>query len=196
MIYTKFDLAKYEEIEERDERQQYRNDVLEEVAMVADLTVHRCQSRRDGFIPVAVGFDNYAEAEALSGQVGGEVVTIVRRDGDRYWQYQGIVTSAIDTDAYYENDPDILIWGGGNGSRFWRDVMAHLDEGSPETPAELIEFLREIEEVYNIIEDADDDEIVITDVSYNYRGTLPRKAMSFDDDTKHWLVGVAPKQER
>jgi len=131
-----------------------------------------------------VGFDNFEDAQNLADKYNLKVESFTKKDGWDLWQrsnnwmYEPYKLNVDQDfgDNYNEVDADVIIDA-------IKDNIDNLEY------KDVPDFLREQASILEEIENAEDDEVVVTYMG-EYYNTLPRESMSFYHDTRHYVIGL------
>lgn len=131
-----------------------------------------------------VGFENFEDAQALADKYNLDVQSFEKRDGWQLWSRNNrtmFEAYKLDVwrdfgDNYNEVDADVIIDS-------IKDNIDNLEY------KDVADYLREQANILEEIENAEEDEVVVTYMG-EYYDTLPRESMSFYHDTRHYIIGL------
>lgn len=165
---------------------------LEEIAYEQGLDLITTTSEVTGYPSnlryAIIGFDTYEQAEELAKEYDLSIEIFTKRDGWKFWYRTGheawepFQRSAEDYgDDYHQYTKADL------EDFYENEVQPFVEEYDDFTS--LRDFLDNMEDVKERIEDAEDDEIVITCGS-DYRETIKATTMAYEYDTHHYAIGL------
>ena len=135
-----------------------------------------------------IGFDTFQEADKLAKENGLSIEIFTKRDGWSLWYRTG--NHAL---APFERSADEY---GDNYRGFSNEDLEDFYENEVlpfvsdfNDFASLRSFLDNKEKIHDKIEEADDDELVITSEG-NYYETIKKTTMEYEYDTRHFAIGL------
>lgn len=140
---------------------------------------------------ILAAFYDFAEAEEIASRYNLRLGLFTRKDGQDTWRYLNDAFEPMTiTEENYTDD-----------YRIYRpsqkdDMLDELRDwiNDVDTFEEAMAIMEQQAEIYKALEDAKDDEIVLT-VNGNYSETMKRECMEFHFDTKHWLIALYSEDE-
>lgn len=141
---------------------------------------------------VMIGFENIDEANDFVRKNGGEIVQIFRRDGAHIWRNAGRIAGPYHLDADdYGDDYMTYI----DAEEWWKEERQSFDVREYGCPAQAIEALQKMEEIYDAIWDLEDNQqLLIHKPSMRYE-TIAIETMSFREDVYTYYIGVSVVEE-
>lgn len=169
-----------------------KNVTIQDIAEIENLELFETTSERNGYprnLKHALkGFETFEQAQEIADKYDLEIQTFKKKDGWGLWYRTG-------GKAYeaFENGAEDY---GDNYQEFSKmEEVDFIDQ-------EIIPFIEDIEsleriedilkikkEIWEEIQDLDDDEIVITHLGC-YWETIKQKSMYFYHDTNHYTIGL------
>lgn len=136
-----------------------------------------------------VDFESYEQAEELANEFGLQIETFEKRDGWNLWYRTGNCAYEPFTNSGSDYGDNYGDWSNGISEEqfFESEVKFALD--SFDNFDDIQNFINEKKELFEEIEKADDDEIVIT-YEGRYYETIKEKSMRFYHDTRHYAIGL------
>lgn len=134
-----------------------------------------------------IGFDTFEDAEALAEEHGLTIMQLHKRDGWQLWYRRGETYEAMEiTSGDYGDDYSELLQM--DAEDFYsEEVEPMLDNFA--TLAELRTFIEEKEELWEEVENLEEDEVIIT-YEGRYYETIKQKTMSWSFDTHNYEIGL------
>lgn len=137
-----------------------------------------------------IGFDTFEEADKLAKENGLSIEIFTKRDGWNLWYRTG--NKACEP---FERSAD-----GDNASEFSNEDLEGFYENEVQPSvsdfedfASLRSFLDNKEKIYDEIEEAEDDELVIT-LDGVYYDTIKKTTMEYEYDTHHYAIGLIDRK--
>lgn len=135
---------------------------------------------------VIVGFENFAQAEEFAKEIGGELIMLHRRDGQQLWSRRDAwISGPIDPRDYL--DDEVYIYEHMSEDE-WMDECRYLLE-NVESIGQLKNLVKAMEEIWDEIDTAGEDEIVVTR-HFQHVATLSKELMEFSWDSHNYVIGV------
>lgn len=136
-----------------------------------------------------IGFNTFAEADAVAQEHGLRITTFFKRDG---WQLY-----LRDSDTRY-SPMNITSSDYGYGYKHFSNNISQEDFLEEEVLPSLVattfgdiqNIVQRYEELFDKIVEAEDDELVIADTFGEYVETIKKELMSWSYDSKTWVIGV------
>lgn len=186
--------------EQIDELKDYLNEnygylpaiALSDIAEENGLELIDTTSARNGYPQdlknAIIGFDSFEQAEKLAKENGMSIEAFKKRDGWDLWYRTGCKMGT----PFLRTADDF----GDDYRGYSKDDLEdfYLNEVQPmvsdfEDFDSLRCFLDKMQEIYHAIEDADDDELVITYEGHYYE-TIKKAVMEYTLDTHHYAIGL------
>lgn len=135
-----------------------------------------------------IGFDTFEEADKLAKEKGLSIEIFTKRDGWNLWYRTGDKAWEPFERSAEEYGDDKREFSEGDLEGFYENevqpfVLDFADFAS------LRSFLDNKEKIYDEIEEAEDDELVIT-LDGNYYETIKKTTMEYEYDTHHYAIGL------
>lgn len=166
---------------------------LREIAEKEDLDWIETTTSRTGYpknLKIAlVGFSDFAHAQEVADKYDLDVESFSRRDGWSLWTrggYKMYEPYHITSETYGDN---YRILGKMSEEVFMEEEVLPVIESSNFLFEQLEDFLQEKKEIWEEIENMEDDEIVVTSYGTYYE-TVKERTLSFYHDTRFFLIGV------
>lgn len=137
-----------------------------------------------------IGFSDFEEAEEFAAKVEGEIVMLHKRDGWQFWEGQGKEIEPIQVykkdfgDDFNKYFPTIT------ESEFAEWTASFLSENYAESLEDMKKYLDERIELWEKIQDLEDDEFLVAENDTVVFDTYKCEAMHFYYDTHHYEIGV------
>lgn len=135
-----------------------------------------------------VGFDNFDQATEIAEKYGLKIESFVRKDGWNLWfrsnnsMFAPYQNSAEDFGDNYD------AFGKIDESEFFEiEIKPSIDNFEDFDTIET--FLKDKKEIWEEIQNMEDNEIVITHYG-EYYDTILRESMSFSHDTRNYIIGL------
>lgn len=176
---------------------------INEIASENDLQVITTTTALNGY-PQAlkkaiIGFEDFEQAEKLAEEYHLDIEIFTKRDGWDLWSrdnkhtYDAFERSASDYGENYQqfeadmSQDDFLQQ---IGAADFIQGLAEEEDGLDK----IEDYIKDLRNLYNEIEIADDDEIVIAEGD-TYVETIKVKTMQYSYDTKHYVIGLIDNNE-
>lgn len=165
---------------------------IDEIANLETLEVIETTSARNGYPEnikkALIGLDNFEQAEELAKKYGLSIEMFTKKDGwQLYYRAGDRVFSAIEVteDNYGDN---YRAYTSSDLKTFYEDeVQSRIGEFNNFEDVE--EFLAGKKKIYEAIEDADSDDMVLT-CNGEYYDTVKKYTMCHSHDTKTTVIGL------
>lgn len=141
---------------------------------------------------VMIGFENFDEANDFVRNNGGEIVEIHKRDGEHTWKNDGRTNHpyTLDGDTYGD---DYMTYT--DAEEWWKEERESFDIREYACPAQAIEALQKMEEIYDAIWDLEENQqLLIHKPSMRYE-TIAIETMSYREDVYTYYIGVSVVEE-
>ena len=136
-----------------------------------------------------IGFNTFAEAEAIAQEHGLCITTFFKRDGWHFYQRDGGTTYEPLKISSYDYGDDY--------KHFTNEIPQEdfieeelLPNLAATTFGDIITITNRYEELFDKIVEAEDDELVIATTFGEYVETIKKELMSWSHDSKTWVIGV------
>lgn len=136
-----------------------------------------------------IGFNTFAEAEAIAQEHELCITTFFKRDGWHLYQRDGNTTYEPLKITSYDYGDDY--------KHFTNEIPQEdfieeelLPNLAATTFGDIITMTNRYEELFDKIVEAEDDELVIADYLGEYVETIKKELMSWNHDGKTWVIGV------
>lgn len=136
-----------------------------------------------------IGFNTFAEAEAIAQEHGLRITTFFKRDGWHLYQRDGNTTYEPLKITSYDYGDDY--------KHFTNEIPQEdfieeelLPNLAATTFGDIITITNRYEELFDKIVEAEDDELVIATTFGEYVETIKKELMSWSNDSKTWVIGV------
>lgn len=165
---------------------------LERIADEDGLEVITTTSSRNGYPQrlqsAIIGFDTFEEAEEMANEFGLSIEIFTKRDGWQLWYRTGNHALAPFERSAEEYGDEYRQYSKEDLEGFYeREVQPSVN--AFDDFASLRCFLDIMEEIHDKIEDADDDEIILTTFG-GYYDTIKKATMSYHYDTHCFAIGL------
>ena len=134
-----------------------------------------------------IGFDSFDKAAKFAEKYNLETKMFHKKDGWQLWEDQGWVNKPIEVTEEMYGD-NYKIFPKMEESEFFEmeveDVVNEIDNFN-----DLIEFVNDNEDIWEKIDQMEDDELVIAFCG-NYSDTVKNNSLSWNHDTNNYLIGV------
>lgn len=137
-----------------------------------------------------IGFDTFEEAEALADKYNMELTMFTQRDGWQLWYRTGWPISGPIKITDEDYGSDYLIYAKSDMDGLLQEFKDMIKDCESFEEAEAILELKR--EIWDRLDDAEDDEYVITNFG-KYFDTVKKQTMNHYHDSKHYAVGVIYK---
>ena len=139
-----------------------------------------------------IGFDTFEQADKLAKENGLSIEIFTKRDGWNFWYRTGDKAWEPFERSADEYGDDYREFSNEDLEEFYEnEVQPSVSDF--EDFASLRSFLDIMEKIYDKIEEADDDELVITSEG-NYYETIKKTAMEYSYDTHHYAIGLIDRK--
>lgn len=166
---------------------------LRDIAEQNELSYIETTPERNGYPSrikgAIIGFDTFEQAESLAVEHGLRIEVFTKKDGWQLWHRTGnwaneAFTMSTDMfgDNYTEFSSDVS-----EDDFFDTEIQPFISDFNNFDEVEL--FLNWKKEIFEEIEKASEDEIVITKYGYYYN-TVKTKLMQYYYDTNHFAIGL------
>lgn len=165
---------------------------IDEIANFENLEVIETTSARNGYPEnikkAVIGLDNFEQAEELAKKYGLSIETFAKRDGwQLYYRTNDRVLSAIEVTEEQFGD-NYRAYTSADLKNFYEDeVQGRINEFNNFEDVE--EFLAGKKKIYEVIENADSDEIVLA-CDGKYYDTVKKFTMCHYHDTNTTVIGL------
>ena len=136
-----------------------------------------------------IGFETFEEAQEVAKTHGLRITTFFKRDGWQLYQRDGNTTYEPMKITSYDYGDDY--------KHFTNEIPQEdfieeelLPSLSATTFGDIINITYKYEELFDKIVEAEDDELVIADITGQYVETIKKELMSWSNDGKTWVIGV------
>ena len=139
-----------------------------------------------------IGFDTFEQADKLAKENGLSIEIFTKRDGWNLWYRTGDKAWEPFERSADEYGDDYREFSNEDLEEFYEnEVQPSVSDF--EDFASLRSFLDIMEKIYDKIEEADDDELVITSEG-NYYETIKKTTMEYSYDTHHYAIGLIDRK--
>ena len=135
-----------------------------------------------------IGFDTFQEADKLAKENGLSIEIFTKRDGWNLWYRTGDKAWEPFKRSAEEYGDDYREFSEEDLEGFYENEVQPFVSDFADF-ASLRSFLDNKEKIYDKIEEADGDELVIT-LDGNYYETITKTTMSYCYDTRHFAIGL------
>lgn len=135
-----------------------------------------------------IGFDSFEEAESLAKEHGLAIKVFTRRDGWDIWYRTGNSAREPFERSCEDYGADYMAYTKDDQATFFESEVQPMI-ADLESFDDMRGFLDNMQEIYHAIEDADDDELVITYEGHYYE-TIKKAVMEYTLDTHHYAIGL------
>ena len=135
-----------------------------------------------------IGFDSFEQADKLAKENGMSIEIFTKRDGWNLWYRTGDKAWEPFERSAEEYGDDYREFSEEDLEGFYENEVQPFVSDFADF-ASLRSFLDNKEKIYDKIEEADDDELVIT-LDGNYYETIKKTTMSYCYDTRHFAIGL------
>lgn len=171
---------------------------LREIAEIEGLEYFETTSQMNGYpshIKGALkGFDDFEQAKEIAEKYDLSIECFTKKDGWQLWCRSGDWRHEPFKNSADDYGDNYMSYSSGTDEKeFYKDeVKPFLNDF--ETFEELEKFIKDRKEIYEEIERADDDEIVITNYG-SYYETIKKESMYFYHDTNHYVIGLIDRND-
>lgn len=141
-----------------------------------------------GLKKAIIGFDSFEQADKLAKENGLSIEIFTKRDGWNLWYRTGDKAWEPFERSAEEYGDDYREFSNEDLEEFYENEVQPSVSDFADF-ASLRSFLDNKEKIYDKIEEADDDELVIT-LDGNYYETIKKTTMSYCYDTHHFAIGL------
>lgn len=138
----------------------------------------------------ASSLDNFTEVEEIANTYNLEIVKIHQKDGWHFWENKGWVNKPISIDSSDFGDNYSEIHPMDEEDFIDNEVKPLLEDLT--NFEEIQALLESKKEIWEEVEQLEDDEIVITHEGAYY-DTFKTKTLSFSEDTHNWKIALIEK---
>lgn len=135
-----------------------------------------------------IGFNTFAEAEAIAQEHGLCITTFFKRDGWHFYQRNGDTTDEPLKITSYDYGDDYSHYDSDDVENFFEEQVSPM-LGDFDNFDELQNFIDEHKKIYEELQSIDENQLVITCMG-GYYETIDKKSMSWSHDGKTWVIGV------
>lgn len=139
-----------------------------------------------------IGFDSFDQAEKLAKENGLSIEIFTKRDGWNLWYRTGDKAWEPFERSADEYGDDYREFSEEDLEGFYENEVQPFVSDFADF-ASLRSFLDNKEKIYDKIEEADDDELVITSEG-NYYDTIKETTMEYEYDTHHYAIGLIDRK--
>lgn len=165
---------------------------IEEIAYENGLELIDTTSAMNGYPQglkkAIIGFDSFEQADKLAKENGLSIEIFTKRDGWNLWYRTGDKAWEPFERSAEEYGDDYREFSNEDLEEFYENEVQPSVSDFADF-ASLRSFLDNKEKIYDKIEEADDDELVIT-LDGNYYETIKKTTMSYCYDTHHFAIGL------
>ena len=138
--------------------------------------------------PAIIGFDNFEEAEKFAKENKLDIIRVERANGSDLWTRRGTAYKELERDGSEFGD-DWMVYNplSFDAQEFFADTVKDVVTDM-ETLDDAIECFNKFREIINAIENADDDELVLSDGS-NIE-TITTNCMQYSYDSRSYAIAV------
>ncbi len=167
-------------------------DSLEFIAYNNGLELIETTSERNGYPShlkyAIIGFDSFEKAEKIANENGLQIEIFEKRDGwQLYFRTGNTAYEEFDNSAYDFGDSYNAFDKSNLEDYFENEVKSMLQEF--DNMENLQKFIDKQKEIIEKLEDAEDNEVIITCYG-QYYDTIKKRSMSFYHDTRTVVIGV------
>jgi PAS domain-containing protein len=164
---------------------------LEDIAQEHNLEIVRTTAAYNGYPectqPAIVGFDNFAQAEALAKEYDLRIVTLHKRDGWEWWTRGDNAYEPLRPTANWYGDDSSEFTSCDYDNYFAEEVRPTLEY--TQNLEELEELIKRHREIMEEIQAADEDQLVIVCDGYYYE-TIDKEVMQWSYDTHNYIIAI------
>lgn len=139
-----------------------------------------------------IGFDSFEQADKLAKENGLSIEIFTKRDGWNLWYRTGDKAWEPFERSAEEYGDDYREFSEEDLEGFYENEVQPFVSDFADF-ASLRSFLDNKEKIYDKIEEADDDELVITSEG-NYYDTIKKTTMEYCYDTHHFAIGLIDRK--
>lgn len=139
-----------------------------------------------------IGFDSFEQADELAKKNGLSIEIFTKRDGWNLWYRTGDKAWEPFERSAEEYGDDYREFSEEDLEGFYENEVQPFVSDFADF-ASLRSFLDNKEKIYDKIEEADDDELVITSEG-NYYDTIKKITMEYEYDTHHYAIGLIDRK--
>lgn len=141
---------------------------------------------------VIIGFDSFEEAQEYACVNGGDIVELHKRDGEHIWRNDGRTNKPYELDGDTYGD-DYMTYT--DAEEWWKEERESFDIREYGCPAQAIEALQKMEEIYDAIWALEENQqVLIHKPSMRYE-TIAIETMSYREDVYTYYIGVSVVEE-
>lgn len=136
-----------------------------------------------------IGFKTFQQAEEIAEEFGLEITTFEKKDGwDLWYRTGGKIYKAFSNSSedYGDNYQEV---GKMDEEDFIENEVMFFFDDAKESFDQIESFLKQKKEIWEEVENMEDDEVVITHEG-RYSDTIKKESMYFYHDTKHLAIGL------
>lgn len=141
-----------------------------------------------------IGFDDFAQAEKLAKEYGMRITTLHKRDGWHLWERNNDATWYPIKKSASDYGDDYNDYCGGDVASFFECEKGALERDF-DSLEELEELVKNWREIADEIENASEDELVITCEGRYYK-TIQKESMRWSHDTHTYEIAVIFEDEQ
>lgn len=161
---------------------------VDDIAYQYGLQTKETTSERSGYprnLQTAItGFDSFEQAQAIAKKFDLDLIWITRREGQQLWSRMGTAYQPMEISSGDFGD-DYEFWNDADSTKeYYYEILGDMVRDGKSFEA-IREYMDKIEEVFDAIEDLDNDEMVVTRCGEFYR-TQKVHCISFDDGDGHY----------
>lgn len=145
-----------------------------------------------GLKKAIIGFDSFEQADKLAKENGLSIEIFTKRDGWNLWYRTGNKAWEPFERSAEEYGDDYREFSEEDLEGFYENEVQPFVSDFADF-ASLRSFLDNMEKIYDKIEEADDDELVITSEG-NYYDTIKKITMEYEYDTHHYAIGLIDRK--
>lgn len=165
-----------------------------EIAEIYDLKYIETTSDGNGYPSnikgAIIGFETFEQAQELAEITRLEIQIFSKKDGWSLWYRTGHTAfTTFENSARDFGDNYTEVYAKSEEEFITEEVSPFLEDNEFTSFDEIEEFLKSKKELWEAIEDAEEDEIVIAHEGRFYE-TIKGKSMSFSHDTKTSTIGL------
>lgn len=169
---------------------------IEDIAYENGLEVITTTSSHNGYPQrlqcAIIGFDSFEQADKLAKENGLSIEIFTKRDGWNLWYRTGDEAWEPFERSAEEYGDDYREFSEEDLEGFYENEVQPFVSDFADF-ASLRSFLDNKEKIYDKIEEADDDELVITSEG-NYYDTIKKTTMEYEYDTHHYAIGLIDRK--
>lgn len=176
----------------------YNEISLDDIASECDLELIETTSSGNGYPSdlkcAIIGFDTFEQAQELADKHNLDIEIFTKKDGWQLWRRTNNWANKAFENSADDYGDDYSQFNGGMSEEdfFEQEVEPIISDNNFATFEELKDFIETKEIIYQEIENAEDDELVITNCGMYYE-TIKAKSMRFYNDTNHSVIGLIRK---